>query len=259
MRLSLINACLIILIAVLGVIWTPYDPTAINIDLRLEAPSSEHLLGTDRFGRDMLSLLMAGAHTTLMVACLAVLLGASIGIPLGLIGSAKKGSLIDDSVMRFNEIAFAFPALLTAILITARFGPGASNAILAIGIFNIPVFARMARASALPIWQAEFVSAAKLLGKGDARIAFEHILPNIAPLLWTQAAIQFSLAILAEAGLAYLGLSVQPPEASWGRLLADGQTLVSLAPHIVYAPGLCIVFVVLSFNLLADGLSKRAL
>ena len=142
--------------------------------------------------------------------------------------------------------------MLTAILITARFGPGAVNAMLAIGIFNIPVFARVTRSAALPVWQRDFILVARLAGKSDGRISREHVLPNIMPLLLVQAAIQFSLAILAESGLAYIGLGVQPPQPSWGKMLADGQTLVSLAPQIIYAPGGVILISVLSFNLLAE-------
>jgi peptide/nickel transport system permease protein len=236
----------------LGLIWTPYDPSKVEIAIRLLPPSAEHLLGTDHLGRDLLSMMMAGASITLGVAAMAVLIGVIVGVPLGLTAAARKGHLIDDLILRVNDIVFAFPALLTAILITARFGPGAVNAMLAIGIFNIPVFARITRAAALPVWQRDFILIARLAGKGAGRTSVEHILPNILPLLMVQAAIQFSLAILAEAGLAYIGLGVQPPQPSWGKMLADGQTLVSLAPQIIYVPGGAILISVLSLNLLAD-------
>lgn len=255
--LGLSLAALIALLALTGLVWTPHDPFALAISERLQPPSMHHPLGTDHFGRDMLSMLMAGADTTLSVAALAVLIGVAVGVPLGLAGSARKGRATDELILRFNDLVFAFPALLTAILITARFGPGAVNAMIAIGIFNIPVFARISRAAALPIWQQDYILAARLAGKGSARIAVEHILPNIIPLLLVQVAIQFSIAILAEAGLAYIGLGVQPPEPSWGRMLADGQTMVTIAPHIVYAPGLSILMSVLALNLVADSLKHR--
>ena len=244
-------------ITILGTVWTPHDPAALSIADRLQPPSLDHLLGTDHFGRDILSMVMAGANTTLSVAGLAVLIGMLFGVPLGLAASARKGRWTDGAILRFNDLVFAFPALLTAVLITARFGPGAAGAMLAIGIFNIPVFARISRAAAMPLWQQDFILAASLAGKGRARMAAEHILPNILPLLMVQAAIQFSIAILAEAGLAYLGLGAQPPEPSWGRMLADGQTMVGLAPHVVYVPGLCILLSVMALNAMAEELKRR--
>jgi peptide/nickel transport system permease protein len=149
---------------------------------------------------------------------------------------------------------FAFPALLIAILITAVFGPGAINAIIAVGLFNMPVFARLARAGALSLWNREFIMAARVAGKGAARISFEHILPNIGNTLLVQATIQFALGILAEAALAYVGLGVQPPTPSWGKMLADSQTMIALAPHVAVVPGITIVLMVLGVNLLGDGL-----
>jgi peptide/nickel transport system permease protein len=156
--------------------------------------------------------------------------------------------------MRSNDLVFAFPALLIAILITAVFGPGAVNAIIAIGIFNIPVFARLSRGAALSLWQREFIMAARVSGKGALRISAEHILPNIMNTLIVQATIQFSLGILAEAALAYVGLGTQPPTPSWGKMLADAQTMISLAPHVALVPGLAIVLTVLGVNLMGDGL-----
>ena len=244
----------IVALGLIGVFWTPYDPGVVAIAERLKPPSFAHFLGTDHFGRDVFSMLMAGADTTFFVAALAVLIGMVIGVPLGLIGSAKKARIPDEIILRFNDLIFAFPALLTAILITARFGPSAVNAMIAIGIFNIPVFARISRAAALPLWQQDFVLVARLAGKRDSLIAVEHILPNVASLLIVQGAIQFSIAILAEAGLAYIGLGAQPPDPSWGRMLADAQTLGGLAPHIVYAPGFAILISVLAFNLFAASL-----
>ena len=160
--------------------------------------------------------------------------------------------------MRLNDVVFAFPALLSAIMITAIFGPGAINAIIAIGIFNIPVFARVARAGALALWPREFILAARAAGKGKALITIEHILPNIASLLLVQGTIQFALGILAEAGLSYVGLGAQPPMPSWGRMLFDAQTRMIVAPYLALFPGLAIVLTVLGLNLLGDGLVRHA-
>ena len=191
------------------------------------------------------------------VALVAVGIGVAFGVPLGLLAAAQRGRLLDDLVMRGNDLIFAFPALVIAILITAAFGPSALNAIMAIGIFNIPVFARVTRAGALPVWTLDYIRAAQVAGKGATRISVEHILPNIANLLIVQATIQFSLGILAEAGLSYVGLGAQPPLPSWGRMLADAQTFAALAPHVAVVPGLAIVLTVLGLNLLGDGLRDR--
>lgn len=156
--------------------------------------------------------------------------------------------------MRGNDLVFAFPSLVIAILITAVFGPSALNAIIAIGIFNIPVFARISRGAALSIWTLDYILAARVAGKNAVRISVEHILPNIANLLIVQGTIQFSLGILAEAALSYVGLGAQPPTPSWGRMLADSQTMISFAPHLALFPGLAIVFTVLGLNLMGDGL-----
>ena len=156
--------------------------------------------------------------------------------------------------MRGNDLVFAFPSLVIAILITAIFGPSAVNAIVAIGIFNIPVFARLTRSGALTLWQKDYVLAARVAGKGAARISVEHILPNVTNLLIVQGTIQFSLGILAEAGLSYVGLGAQPPTPSWGRMLAESQTMISFAPHMALFPGLAILLTVLGLNLMGDGL-----
>jgi len=243
-----------VLAALLSFVWTPYDYLLQNIPNKLKPPSAEHWLGTDHFGRDILSMIMVGARTSIAVAFIAVTVAMVIGVPIGLWAAAKRGTLLDDVLMRANDLVFAFPALLIAILITAVFGPGAINAIIAVGLYNMPVFARLARAGALSLWQREFIMAARVSGKGAARISFEHILPNILNTLVVQATIQFALGILAEAALAYVGLGVQPPTPSWGKMLADSQTMISLAPHVALVPGLTIVLMVLGVNLLGDGL-----
>ena len=248
--LSLIFVCL----ALLSFVWTPFDVTTLDIAHKLQRPNTTHWFGTDHFGRDIFSMIMVGARTSLAVALLAVGMGMGLGIPLGLAAAASQGSWLDEIIMRGNDLIFAFPSLVIAILITAVFGASAVNAIVAIGIFNIPVFARVTRGAALSLWSREFILAARVAGKNTARISLEHILPNVANLLIVQGTIQFSLGILAEAGLSYVGLGAQPPTPSWGRMLADTQTMVSFAPHLALIPGLAIVLTVLGLNLMGDGL-----
>ncbi len=240
--------------ALLSFIWTPYDVEDLVIAQRLRPAGADFWLGTDQFGRDMLSMLMVGARISIAVALVAVSIGILVGVPLGLAAAANRGSLLDEFIMRGNDLIFAFPSLVIAILITAVFGPSAFNAIIAIGIFNIPVFARVARGGALSLWTLDYVLAARVAGKGPARISAEHILPNISSLLIVQATIQFSLGILAEAALSYIGLSVQPPIPSWGRMLSDAQTLIYSHPMLAMLPGCAIVLMVLGLNLMGDGL-----
>jgi peptide/nickel transport system permease protein len=240
--------------AVISLLWVPYDITVLDIANRLKSPSWAHPFGTDQFGRDILSMIMEGARTSIAVALVAVGIGMVIGVPFGLAAAARKGGLMDEVIMRGNDLVFAFPSLLIAVMITAVFGASALNAIIAIGIFNIPVFARLTRGAALSLWSRDYILAARVAGKGPARISLEHILPNVANLLIVQGTIQFSLGILAEAGLSYVGLGAQPPIASWGRMLADSQTMISLAPHLALFPGLAILLTVLGLNLLGDGL-----
>ncbi|WP_204115409.1 ABC transporter permease [Shimia biformata] len=252
--LGAVLCVVVVATALISFIWTPYDITQMDIPNKLQTPSLTHPFGTDHFGRDILSMIMIGARTSLAVALVAVGIGMGLGVPLGLWAAARKGGWTDEIIMRGNDLVFAFPALVIAILITAVFGAGATNAIIAIGIFNIPVFARITRGAALSLWEREFILAARVSGKGAARISLEHILPNVMNLLIVQGTIQFSLGILAEAGLSYVGLGAQPPVPSWGRMLADSQTMVSFAPHLALVPGLAIVISVLGLNLLGDGL-----
>ena len=237
-----------------ALVWTPYNVTQLNIAGKLQTPSATHWFGTDHFGRDILSMIMVGAQTSIAVAIVAVGIAMGIGVPLGLTAAARRGGFLDEVIMRGNDLVFAFPSLLIAIMITAVFGPSAVNAIIAIGIFNIPVFARLSRGAALSLWTRDYILSARVSGKGAARISVEHILPNIMNLLIVQGTIQFSLGILAEAGLSYVGLGVQPPTPSWGRMLADSQTLISLAPHMALFPGFAILLTVLGLNLAGDGL-----
>lgn len=239
--------------ALLSLLWTPHDPASIDVSKRFLPPSADHWLGTDQLGRDLLSLLMVGAQSSALVAFVSVGLGGFAGTLLGM-AAAARGGLLEEAVMRSADLAFAFPALLFAIMLAAVYGPSLNNAILAIAFINVPIFARLTRATANQIWVREYVMAARAMGLSTARIAWRHVLPNIAGLLLIQATIEFAVAILAEAALSYLGLGVQPPVPSWGRMLAEAQTLLFLAPQLAIWPGLCIVAAVLGFNLLGDGL-----
>jgi len=240
-------------VALVSLAWTPYPPLEIRIAARLQGPSAAHWFGTDHFGRDTLSMIMVGARNAVAVGVAAVGIGLLAGVPLGLPAALRRG-WPEDVVMRATDLTFAFPAVLTAVLIAALWGPGGINAIVAVGIFNIAVFARLARAASLQTIARPFVKAAAAIGKGPWRIGLEHVLPNIAGLLVVQATVQFAIAILAEAGLSYLGLGVQPPAPSWGRMLNEAQTFMFIAPGQAVFPGLAIALAVLGLNLLGDGL-----
>lgn len=240
-------------IALISYFWTPHQIDDINIKNKLLSPSFLYLLGTDHFGRDIFSMLIMGARNSVIVAFVAIGIGIGIGVPLGLAAASAKG-WIDEAIMRFNDFTFAFPALISAFMITAILGPGAINSVIAIGIFNIPVFARVARGAALSIWKKEFILAAQSAGKKKFRISIEHVLPNTFTVLIVQATIQFALGILAEAGLSYLGLGTQPPAASWGKMLNEAQTFIYFAPQLAVYPGVAIALTVLGLNLFGDGL-----
>ncbi|SDM20720.1 peptide/nickel transport system permease protein [Oryzisolibacter propanilivorax] len=239
--------------ALLSFVWTPWPAYEMDLGATLAPPSAAHWLGTDAYGRDVASQLLVGARATIAVGLIAVGIGLSLGVLLGLLAAAR-GGWVDELLMRVADFTFAFPALLLAIMLTAVYGPGMVNAIAAIGIFYVPTFARLTRASAQAVWAREYVLAARASGKGAARITLEHVLPNIASVLIVQATIQFALAVLAEAALSYLGLGTQPPQPSWGRMLAEAQTLMFQAPLLAVWPGVAIALAVLGLNLLGDGL-----
>jgi len=244
---------LVLSAALLSYFWTPHSPSRINVPGRLAPASATHWFGTDHFGRDVFSMILVGSRNSIAVGLVAVTIGVLTGVALGLLASAKRG-WVEDLVMRMADFTFAFPAILSAILITAILGPGTFNSILAIGIFNIPVFARITRGAANAILARDFILAARAAGKGHIRITLEHVLPNISNVLIVQATINFALAILAEAGLSYLGLGTQPPNPSWGRMLNESQTFLFRAPMLAIYPGAAIMIAVLGLNLLGDGL-----
>jgi peptide/nickel transport system permease protein len=220
---------------------------------KMQAPSAAHWLGTDAFGRDVASLLLVGARASILVGVIAVGIGLVVGTALGLLAAAKRG-WVEEGIMRLTDFSLAFPAILSAIMMTAVFGAGIVNAIVAIGIYNIPTFARITRASANAIWSREYIAAARACGKGSFSITMQHVLPNISAVLIVQITIRFAIAILAEAALSYLGLGTQPPQPSWGRMLSEAQTLMFQQPLLAVFPGMAIALAVLGLNLLGDGL-----
>lgn len=240
-------------VALLSRVWTPSPPTRLDVVHRLAAPLTRGVLGTDQLGRDVLSQLMVGAWNSLATAVTAVALGGGVGTVVGIVAAARRG-LIEAVAMRVSDVVFAMPPILSAMMLGAFLGPGAATATIAIAVFMVPVFARLALSSARQAWTRDYALAARAAGKGRGRISFEHILPNIAGPLIVQASVQLGLAILTEAGLSFLGLGLPPPAPSWGRMLADAQTYLGAAPWLAVAPGLAIALAVFGFNLVGDGL-----
>ena len=248
---------LLLAAAALSLVWTPYPPADLDIPNKLASPGTAHWLGTDSLGRDVFSQLIAGAQNSILVGVLAVAIGMGLGVSFGCLASAQRASgrgWIEEVIMRASDLAFAFPALLTAIMLGAVYGPGVVTGVIAIGIFMIPVFARTTRGAANTVWATDYVMAARAAGKGPWRITLDHVLPNIAGVLIVQATVQFALAFVVEAALSYLGLGTQPPRPSWGRMLNEAQQLLWDAPLLALWPGLAIAFSVLGLNLVGDGL-----
>ncbi|HCJ69514.1 ABC transporter permease [Corynebacterium casei] len=252
--IGLIIVCLTVLAALISLVWTPHDPLMAIAADRLQGSSVEHLLGTDRFGRDVLSRLMVGAQVTLFVGLVAVSISALIGVPLGIAAGMRRGKFLDSLVMRTADLLLAFPALLLAIIAGAVWGPSTLTAMIAIGISGIPSFARVARSGTLQVMSQDFIAAARVSKVSELTIATRHVFPNITGLVIVQASVYFALAILAEAALSYLGLGTAPPAASWGRMLQDAQSLLAVQPSLTLWPGLAIALTVLGFNLLGDAL-----
>jgi peptide/nickel transport system permease protein len=239
--------------AAVSLVYTPIDPLRMAPSERLEGPSAAHPFGTDQYGRDLLSRVMAGARTSIAVGVIAVGIGALLGVVLGLL-SGWLGGWLDEVFMRLVDAVQGFPAILSALLFTAVFSPGIVVSMIAIGVAFVPAFARLTRGSVLELRAREFVVAARALGAADRRLLLRHILPNtLAPLI-VQATTSFPVAILAEAALAYLGLGTQPPYPSWGLMLKEAQNFLSMNPWFALFPGAAIAVAVLGLNLLGDGL-----
>lgn len=237
--------------------WTPYDPTAMSGG-RLEAPSLTHLAGTDRLGRDLFTLIMIGSRIALIVGTGAVIIGATIGLTIGLL-AAFASKTLDDVLAAGLDILIAFPTLLLAMLIVAS-SDGASlwTAVVAIGIANSAIVARLTRILAKRVLRMDYITASRISGTSWLGVVAIHVLPNIWPTLLVNLALQFGLAVIAEASLSYLGLGAPPPNASWGRLLQEAQATVYTAPFGAIAPGIALVSLVIGINLLADGLRDIA-
>ena len=251
--LGAVITVLLVLTAVMSFVWTPIDPLAMSIAGRLEGPSAAHPFGTDQFGRDTLSRVIAGAHTSIAVGVIAVGIGAAIGMLIGMLSSYVGGG-VDEALMRLSDAIQGFPAILSALLFTAVFTPGIAISMVAIGIAFVPVFARLTRGSLLELRAREFVLAARALGASNRRLVARHLLPNALPPLIIQATTSFPVAVLAEAALAYLGLGTQPPYPSWGLMLKDAQNFLTMSPWFALFPGGAIALTVLGLNLLGDGL-----
>lgn len=246
--------CFYLIVSLLGVAgFTPYPPAEQHARDRLKPPGEQYLMGTDLFGRDLASRIMAGAANSLRVASLSVLLSGTVGILLG-ITAGFVGGWVDTLVMRLMDVFFAFPALLLALVIVTVLGPGLDNAIIAIGIVYTPIFARVARAPVLSVKEMEYVVAARCLGAAPWRLLFRHILPNMLAPLIVQVSLALSWSLLTEAGLSFLGLGAVPPAASWGVMLSESRGIAENAPWLMIYPGLAIMLGVLGFNLLGDGL-----
>lgn len=251
--IGLVIVAATVLMALISLVWTPYDPVhAVPAD-RLLGASGEHLMGTDRYGRDVFSRIMAGAQITLFVGLVAVGISALIGVPFGVWAGMRRG-WTEALIMRGADLMLAFPALLLAIITGAVFGASTVTAMVAIGIAGIPGFARVARAGTLQVMTQDYIASARVSRVPGLVIAVRHVLPNIGGVIVVQASVAFALAILAEAALSFLGLGTSPPDPSWGRMLQSAQASLGSAPQLALWPGLAIAVTVLGFNLLGDGL-----
>lgn len=252
-RIGAIIVAAVVVMATVSLVWTPYDPVQVFPAERLGGSSLSHLFGTDRYGRDVFSQIMAGSRITLFVGLVAVAIAGLLGTPLGVI-AGMRGGWLETFVMRGADLMLAFPALLLAIVSGAVFGASTLSAMVAIGIAGIPGFARVSRAGTLQVMNRDFVQAARSSKISAPVIAVRHVLPNITSILIVQASVAFALAILAEAALSFLGLGTPPPDPSWGRMLQTAQASLGVTPMLAVWPGLAIAVTVLGFNLLGDGL-----
>ncbi len=244
---------LLILVAIAAPYVAPYDPIHQDLANSLAGPSMTHLAGTDVHGRDIFSRIIYGTRISLRIGFLGMLLGCVVGVILGL-ASGYYGGWADTVIMRLMDVQLAFPGLLVAICIIAIIGPGLENVIVAVGIFSVPLFARVTRGQILSLKEQDFIVAARMMGAQDGRIMLNHLLPNaVAPLL-VLCTLRIATAILTAASLSFLGLGAQPPTPEWGAMLSDGRAYLAIAPHVATTPGLAILITVLSFNLLGDGL-----
>lgn len=247
---------LALLLGVVGFFWTPYSITAMSAGERFDPPSLRHLFGTDNFGRDIFSRVMKGLGTTVVIGSLVVLFSACAGILLGAL-TGYFGGLLDEAVMRITDAVNGFPSILLGLVLISILGNGRQNVILALGIVFVPSYVRIVRSEFIRLRDADYIRRARLMGVKRLRILFVHILPNIFSVFWVSVMIGFNNAILAESGMSYLGIGVQPPDASLGKMLSDAQGYLQSAPWYALAPGLTIVWLVLGFSLFSEGVRKR--
>lgn len=255
-QMALVGALIVVaycLMALLAPVLAPYDPVEMDFLAILQPPDRTHLLGTDEFGRDVLSRLLYGARSTVAVAFGAVLLAIAVGVPIG-VAAGFVGQRTDTVLMRSMDVLMAFPALLLALAVIAILGQSTINIVIAIGVVYIPQFARVARAAVLSVKHLEFVEAGRAVGLSAGTLVLRHIVPNIWGAVIVQGSISLSLAVLYESALTFLGMGTQPPMPSWGLMLSDGRRFMQLAPWTVVSPGVAIMGLVLGFNLLGDGL-----
>ncbi len=252
---GLVMAGLVVLLGIVGLFWTPYSTTAMWAGEKFLPPSPAHIFGTDNFGRDIFSRVMAGLGTTVAISSLVVLFSGAAGILLGAF-TGYFGGLADELVMRVTDAVNGFPSILLTLVIISILGSGRQNVILSLGIVFVPGYVRIVRAEFLRLRDADYIRRARLMGVGKMRILFVHILPNILSVFWVSVMIGFNNAILAESGMSYLGIGVQPPDASLGMMLSDAQGYLQSAPWYALAPGLTIVWLVLGFSLLGEGIRR---
>ncbi|MCC8983954.1 ABC transporter permease [Bradyrhizobium acaciae] len=251
--LGLAVIALFILLAVFAPLIVPYDPVATSWSLVRKAPSLQHWFGTDELGRDVLARIVFGARASLLAGVISVGIALAVGVPLGLL-AGYRGGLIDALISRITDAMLACPFLILAIALAAFLGPSLGNAMIAIGVSATPIFIRLTRGQVMSVKVEDYVEAARAMGNPRWRIALVHILPNILPALLVQATLSIAAAIIAEAALSFLGLGQQPPAPSWGSMLNAAQRFLTSAPWMAVWPGLAIFLVVLSFNLVGDGL-----
>ncbi|MCA8934333.1 MAG: ABC transporter permease [Rhodospirillaceae bacterium] len=244
------------LLALVALVWTPYDPSGLNVPERLQGPSLGHWLGTDYLGRDTMSMVMSGGSSSLGTAVSAVLLGTLAGVPVGL-AAAMGGHWTDTLCRGAIDLVFAFPVVLTGLVLLALYGPGSINAVVAIAVFDASVLARVTRNAARGVLAQDYVRAARAIGRGPVGLAWLHVLPNIRGTLLIQSTVLLAVGVLAEAGLTYLGVGAQLPQPTWGKMLFDARVLMQLYPAQAIVPGAAIALSVLGFNLLGDGLRDR--
>lgn len=256
---SLIIGCvitaIILLIAIVGLFWTPYSTTAMSLDMKFAPPGPEHIFGCDNYGRDIFSRVMQGVGTTFLVSLVTVAFGMIVGTVIGFL-AGYIGGWFDEVIMRINDVLNAFPSILLALVLVSFFGNGLMNVIVALGILFIPSFARIARSEMLRLRGMEFVQSAMLSKAPTGRIIFSHILPNAYISILASAAVGFNNAVIAEAGLSFLGLGVQPPDASLGRMISEAGSYLLQAPWYAIFPGIAIIVLVLGVALISDGVSK---